>query len=181
MKMNYSPISYLASNNSTGGIDVSPSCNCRALGARPRNAVHARRQGGNRHVCGYKPPVYRRQRQDSRRDYLVAGDCLGVAGGGKTAEETTWWRVTAWEWRAENIHKYLHKGSKVMVVGQLRPDPATGNPRIWTGKDGTPHASYDVTANQVIFLSSRGDDDDTVHGVTPSVQVFTTSNDDIPF
>jgi len=114
-------------------------------------------------------------------DMSVATSRRYTDASGKTAEETTWWRGTAWEWRAENIHKYLHKGSKVMVVGQLRPDPATGNPRIWTGKDGTPHASYDVTANQVIFLSSRGDDDDTVHGVTPSVQVFTTSNDDIPF
>jgi single-strand DNA-binding protein len=37
----------------------------------------------------------------------------------------------------------------------MNPDPETGNPRVYTRSDGTPGASYEVTALTVKFLGSR--------------------------
>lgn len=66
--------------------------------------------------------------------------------------ETTWFKVTVWGNRAENCNQYLRKGSKVMVEGRLQPEVNT-----WTKSDGSIGASYDMTASEVIFLSSKGE------------------------
>ena len=58
---------------------------------------------------------------------------------------------------AETCNQYLSKGRQVLVEGQLRPDPATGGPRVWTGNDGTTRASFEVNANTVKFLGGRGE------------------------
>jgi single-stranded DNA-binding protein len=44
----------------------------------------------------------------------------------------------------------------VLVEGRLNADE-NGNPRMWTGQDGTPRASYEVTAETVRFLGGRED------------------------
>ncbi|HSQ39215.1 MAG TPA: single-stranded DNA-binding protein [Anaerolineales bacterium] len=75
---------------------------------------------------------------------------------GSKAEETTWFRVTAWRKTAEIAAQYLTKGQQVMVEGRLTPDKATGGPKIWTRQDGTAGASYEVTADRIVLLGSRG-------------------------
>lgn len=75
---------------------------------------------------------------------------------GQQQERTTWFRVTAWRRLAETCAQYLTKGRQVLVEGRLNPDPQTGGPRIWTGSDGVPRASYEVTALAVKFLGVRG-------------------------
>jgi single-strand DNA-binding protein len=74
---------------------------------------------------------------------------------GSPAEETIWFRCTAWREMAETINQYLHKGSKVFVEGRLNPDPVTGGPRTYTKKDGTPGAQYEVTVETIKFLDGR--------------------------
>ena len=74
---------------------------------------------------------------------------------GQTVKETVWFRVTVWGKTAETCNQYVKKGSKVLVEGRLTPDPASGGPKVWTDKDGTAKASFEVTANNVRFLSSR--------------------------
>jgi single-strand DNA-binding protein len=76
---------------------------------------------------------------------------------GTTAEETVWFRVSAFRKLAENCNSFLQKGRLVLVEGQLRPDPATGGPRTWTGNDGTVRASYELNALDVRFLGARGE------------------------
>ena len=76
---------------------------------------------------------------------------------GSQGEETVWFRVSAWRRLAETTAQYLSKGRQVMVEGRLQPDKATGGPRVWTGQDGAPRASFELTADQVVFLSGRGD------------------------
>jgi single-strand DNA-binding protein len=44
----------------------------------------------------------------------------------------------------------------VLVEGRLRPDPATGGPRLWTRQDGSVGASFEVVASSVQFLGSNG-------------------------
>lgn len=75
---------------------------------------------------------------------------------GQLQEKTTWFRVTTWRKQAETCNQYLKKGSKIFFRGRLTPD-AQGNPRIWNGNDGTPHASFEITASTVRFLSSNNE------------------------
>ena len=76
---------------------------------------------------------------------------------GSQGEETVWFRITAWRRLAETCNQYLQKGRQVLVEGQLKPDPATGGPRIWTGNDGVARAQYEITAFTVKFLGGRGE------------------------
>ncbi|MCA9994381.1 MAG: single-stranded DNA-binding protein [Anaerolineales bacterium] len=76
---------------------------------------------------------------------------------GQPVDETTWFRVSVWGRQAETANQYLSKGSKVLVEGRMKPDPATGAPRIWTRQDGTAGASFELTAELVRFLSGRDD------------------------
>ena len=42
----------------------------------------------------------------------------------------------------------------MLVEGRLTADKS-GGPRVWTGQDGTPRATYEVNANTVKFLSTK--------------------------
>ena len=77
-------------------------------------------------------------------------------GTGEQQEETTWFRVSVWGRQAEAANQYLSKGRQVLIEGRLRPDPATGGPRLWTRQDGSVGASFEVTADRVQFLGSNG-------------------------
>jgi single-strand DNA-binding protein len=89
--------------------------------------------------------------------FSVATSHQYTNNNGETVKETVWFRVTTWGKQAEVCNQYLKKGSKVLVEGRLTSDAATGGPRVWTGQDGAPRASFEVNANTVRFLSSRGD------------------------
>ena len=78
-------------------------------------------------------------------------------GSGQTRDETTWFRVTVWRKQAETANQYLSKGRKVLVEGRLKPDPQTGGPRLWTRQDGTVASSYELTAENIVFLSAKGE------------------------
>lgn len=76
---------------------------------------------------------------------------------GQPVKETTWFRVSVFGRQAESSNQYLTKGGMVLVEGHMQPDPQTGGPRIWTGQDGQARASFEIRAENVRFLSSRGD------------------------
>jgi single-strand DNA-binding protein len=79
---------------------------------------------------------------------------------GSQIDETTWFRITAWRQLAELCNQYLSKGRPVLIEGRLNPDE-NGGPRVWTGNDGQPRSSYEVTALTVRFLGGRGEGADT--------------------
>ncbi len=68
---------------------------------------------------------------------------------GEQQEKTTWFRVTAWRKLAENCAQYLHKGSLVFVEGDV-------DASAWTGQDGKPRATLELTAREVRFLTPKG-------------------------
>ena len=68
---------------------------------------------------------------------------------GEYADETIWWRITAWGNTAEFVAKHMKKGARLLVQGKVTPDPETGAPRIWTDKEGKARASYEITATLV--------------------------------
>ncbi|MFM8321931.1 MAG: single-stranded DNA-binding protein [Chloroflexota bacterium] len=90
--------------------------------------------------------------------FNVATNRQYTGSDGNQVKEVTWFRISVWGKQAETCSQYLKKGSKVLIEGRLTGDPVTGGPKIWTRQDGTPGASFDVTANSVRFLSSRGED-----------------------
>jgi len=76
---------------------------------------------------------------------------------GSPGEETVWFRVTAWRRLAENAAQYLSKGRQVFIEGRLQPDPQTGGPRVWNRRDGTPSATFEVTADSIRFIGGRAE------------------------
>ena len=65
-------------------------------------------------------------------------------------DETTWFRVSVWGKQAETCNQYLTKGSKVLVEGRLKAEP-----NVYQRKDGTWASSYEMTAENVRFLSGK--------------------------
>lgn len=90
--------------------------------------------------------------------FSVATSRSYTDNSGQKVDETTWFRISVWGAQAEACNQYLSKGRPVLVVGRLRPDPQTGSPRVYTRKDGSSGASFEVNALSVKFLpSGRGE------------------------
>ncbi|MBQ3706088.1 MAG: single-stranded DNA-binding protein [Clostridia bacterium] len=85
-------------------------------------------------VCSFTVAVNRRNRRDAQ--------------GGQP--EADFFRVSAWNQLGENCAKFLAKGRKVAVVGPV-------SVHTYQGNDGQTRASLEVMANDVEFLSSRGE------------------------
>ena len=60
-------------------------------------------------------------------------------------------RIIVWDRQAENVNRYLHKGSKCAVNGRIQ----TGS---YKDKDGKTVYTTDVVANNVEFLDSKNAD-----------------------
>lgn len=88
--------------------------------------------------------------------FSVATSRSYTNNSGQKIDETTWFRISVWGAQAESCNQYLSKGRPVLVVGRLRPDPQTGGPRVFTRKDGSTGASFEVNARNVRFLPGGG-------------------------
>lgn len=64
--------------------------------------------------------------------------------------EADFFRVTAWRALADNCALYLAKGRKVAVVGAVSVS-------TYQAQDGSTRASLDVVANDVEFLTPKGE------------------------
>ena len=78
-------------------------------------------------------------------NFTVAVNRRARAGG---QPEADFFRVTAWRALGENCAKYLAKGRKVMACGPVAA-------RAYTGSDGQTHATLELTADEVEFLSPK--------------------------
>ena len=80
----------------------------------------------------------------------------------------------AWRGLGENCAKYLAKGKKAAIVGELQA-------RTYTAKDGTTRISLDVGADEVEFLSPK--DEEKPRQMTPAdpEKFDDISSDDLPF
>lgn len=61
---------------------------------------------------------------------------------------TDFFRINAWRGLADTCAKYLAKGRKVAVIGELQA-------RMYDGKDGEKRMSLDVQADEVEFLTPK--------------------------
>jgi single-strand DNA-binding protein len=86
--------------------------------------------------------------------FSVATSKSWTAADGQHQTKTVWFRVSAWNKQAEVCAQYLHKGSKVQVVGEIE------EPRVFTDRDGNARSSLEMRANNVTFLDSKSDNAD---------------------
>jgi len=103
---------------------------------------------------------------------------------GETQSRPTWWRVTIWRRRAEALQNIIQKGQLLLVTGTQVEANA------YIGKDGEARATLDITADNIEFLSRKGDyshgvgdnDIDAASGGYPKDNDFAPNDvDDIPF
>ena len=97
-------------------------------------------------VCDFTVAVNRRARRDAQSGQQPEAD---------------FFRVTAWRQLGENCNKYLAKGRKVAVTGPVRA-------RAYQANDGSLRASLEVNADEVEFLSARGESDGMSGGYAPA-------------
>lgn len=84
-------------------------------------------------------------------DFSVATTERRKDRAGEPQEITTWFRVTVWRRQAELAGQYLSKGKQVYVEGRLIQ-------RDYQDRDGNTRYSLEVTASDIQFLGSRGDE-----------------------
>jgi single-strand DNA-binding protein len=73
---------------------------------------------------------------------------------GQKQEKTEWHRVTVWGKTAENVGKFVKKGSTVLVEGKLQT-------RQWEDKSGQKRYQTEIVAHSVLFLDGRKNGNDT--------------------
>jgi len=113
--------------------------------------------------------------------FTIAVNRRFASQGGE--RQTDFFRINAWRQLGETCSRYLAKGRKVAVIGELQA-------RQYEAKDGTTRMSLDVSADEVEFLTPRSSDDNAGGGYSaPRPQApaqdlsgFTDINaDELPF
>ena len=111
-------------------------------------------------VCSFTVAVNRRKSQNGNQP------------------EADFFRVSAWNQLGENCQRYLAKGRKVAVVGRVSVSTYQGN-------DGETRANMDVMADEVEFLSNKGEQQAAAVQSAPKPQqqgfVDVTDDEDLPF
>ena len=83
-------------------------------------------------------------------NFSVATDETYKDRNGERQKRTEWHRITAWGKLAEICQQYLKKGTMVYIEGRIQA-------REWQDKEGQKRTSFDIVANTMKMLSSRGD------------------------
>lgn len=115
--------------------------------------------------------------------FTIAVNRRFASQGGE--KQTDFFRINAWRQLGDLCARYLTKGRKVAVIGELQA-------RTYEAKDGTTRLSLDVSADEVEFLSPKGQEDGSAnysaprpqqsHGSSQDMAGFSDiSSDDIPF
>lgn len=89
--------------------------------------------------------------------------------------ETDFFNIIVWKNKAENCVKYLKKGSKVAIVGNLQN-------RSYEDKDGIKRYVTDIVANEVDFLTPRNtDNNDNNSNNFKGLKLEPVDDDALPF
>ncbi len=71
-----------------------------------------------------------------------------LQNGTKVPERTEWHRILLWRRLAEVVEKYVHKGDKLYIEGELRS-------RSYTDKKGMTHYVTEIWASNMEMLTPR--------------------------
>jgi len=85
--------------------------------------------------------------------------------------DTDFFNIVAWRGLGENCGKFLKKGSKVGIVGQIQN-------RSYDDKDGVKRYVTEIVADEVEFLNRVGEGGNTQE---PAGEMTPVSDDTLPF
>ena len=90
--------------------------------------------------------------------------------------DTDFFNIVAWRQLGENCGKFLKKGSKVGIVGQIQN-------RSYDDKDGVKRYVTEIIADEVEFLNRVGEGagSGAEGGSNPSGEMTPVSDDSLPF
>ena len=89
--------------------------------------------------------------------------------------DTDFINIVAWRALADNCHKFIKKGSKVAVVGNIQS-------RSYDATDGTKRYVTEIVAEEVEFLNTRNNDTSDVKEKKEDVTKLEPIDDDsLPF
>lgn len=89
-------------------------------------------------------------------------------------EKTDFFRVSAWNKTGETCQKYLAKGRKVAVTGPVSVS-------TYTGQDGKTYANLEVMAQDVEFLTPKGEQAAPAPAAPANNGYQEVTDDDLPF
>lgn len=95
---------------------------------------------------------------------------------GQWSDRVNYFDATCWSNQAENVGKYLAKGSKVLIEGSLQW-------REWKAEDGTGRQAVSINARRVMFIGAPKGDGSGGGGSGGGGRESqpTPDDDDIPF
>ncbi len=92
-------------------------------------------------------------------------------------QQTDFFNVTAWRQTADFVSRYFKKGSSICIVGTLQNS-------TWQDQNGQKHYRTDIVADEVMFVDSRGESNNSAQGqavpATPNFEEIKT-DEDLPF
>lgn len=88
--------------------------------------------------------------------------------------DTDFINIVAWRSLADNCHKFIKKGSKVAVVGNIQS-------RSYDATDGTKRYVTEIVAEEVEFLSTRNSDSDVREKKEDVSKLEPIDDDSLPF
>nr|DAD80629.1 MAG TPA: Single strand binding protein [Siphoviridae sp. ctS1E53] len=89
-------------------------------------------------------------------------------------DKTDFFRVSAWNKTGETCQKYLAKGRKVAVTGPVSVS-------TYTGQDGKAYANLEVMAQDVEFLTPKGEQAAPAPAAPANNGYQEVTDDDLPF
>lgn len=85
---------------------------------------------------------------------------------------TDFFNIVVWRAQAENCAKFLKKGNKVGIVGEIQT-------RSYEGQDGTKRNVTEIVADEVEFLTPKGGSEGGYQGDDGGMKPI--ADDDLPF
>ena len=88
--------------------------------------------------------------------------------------DTDFISIVAWRALADNCHKFIKKGSKVAVVGNIQS-------RSYDATDGTKRYVTEIVAEEVEFLNTRNQDGQVADHKDEVTKLEPIDDDSLPF
>ena len=87
-------------------------------------------------------------------DFSVAVNRKYKTNDGESRDETDWFKITAWQKRAEFVNQYVERGAKIFVTGWF-------SMREYKRRDGAMGVSLEVSAQHIELMSGGGAREET--------------------
>ena len=105
---------------------------------------------------------------------VVTTFSVAVNKPGKTKDVASFFKVVAWDSRAEFVTRYFRKGSSIFVEGAL-------NQRTWMDPKGVRRSEVTIVAAHVEFVDSKNEHTGAVPAEDDAPVYVPIDDDDMPF